>query len=404
MIKKHIKTIIALLMIITLCTAFIATVKATDDTALLTTEDANTSEEELQTTETTPAESEIQKHDLYLADNEINMDQIVDGNVFLMGSKVKITGKVNGNIYVMAKEVSFEKPSSDENDDDYCYIAGSAYIMAQTIKFDGVVQDIYALSQNFEMSYNSYILRDVKIAAESITLKGYITRDANLAAKNIDLGTAGETEADDDSVMIGGNLDYTSPNAITIPENRVIGEVKYNEDKTMEGNTQIKISVFDIVMNYVKDLVGAIIYTLIIYLIINFVAPKFFEKSGKILKENTLPSIGFGALAVCVLPIILIVLCFVFFKLSLTFIITYALLVFGLSTTITLGSLTELLKDKFGFANKKWLLLIIITIILWALKLIPILGGLLGIATTIVGSGLIIKAIFKYRKSLKESK
>ena len=408
MIKKHMKIIIALLMILTLCTAFISTVKAEDEAPVLTSENEENAEAiETAPLETAPVDNDIVKNDLYLIDQEVTMDKIVDGNVYIMANKAKITGKVNGNIYIMANEISFEKPENDAVADDYCYIAGSAYILGNTIKFDGVAQDIYAMGSSFNMSYNSYILRDVKVAGESVTLKGYITRNVDMAANKIDLGTASESENEDDSVMIGGNLNYTAPKAVTIPENRVIGDVKFTEDKT-DNKVEIKLSIGDIIWKYAKDLISTIVYTLLFFLIINWLAPKFFKKA--VVKEKLGITIGTGAIVTLVPPILFFILFFIgifinfiFFEVVLTFITLYGLLI-AFTFALAAGSLTYAFKDKFGFGDKKWLFLLIVTLVLWIALQIPFVNGLAWLAISFIASGSLIKVLLNNAKEAKEIK
>ena len=79
-------------------------------------------------------------------------------------------------------------------------------------------------------------------------------------------------------------------------------------------------------------------------------------------------------------------------------IFTVYFLIMAISFTITSGSLTFLLKDKLGFDNKKLLLLIIITIILWALKQIPFVGAIVTLCITSFGMGLFVKNIFDKNK------
>ena len=57
------------------------------------------------------------------------MDQIVNGNVYILGNNVTITGEVSGNLFICAKNVNFEEAS---------YIEGSTYIVSNNINFNSL--------------------------------------------------------------------------------------------------------------------------------------------------------------------------------------------------------------------------------------------------------------------------
>lgn len=428
MLTKHTKIIVALFTIITLVSAFCVTVKATDDTALISDEtqentdstndaleDANENTDstdsveepnENEATETT-GEEETEKdkilyEDLYVFENDVTMDKVVDGNVYIFGNNVKITGKINGNIFVFGQNVEFTSPygkdDTEHENDNYCYIAGSAYVFGSKVTFNAVANNIYVACNDFDMSYDSYIMKDARVFASNMVFKGYITRDAYLCANTIDFGTVSDNDEENDAALIGGDLQYYSDKEISIPEKVVTGETTFNAMDNSEEDVDAGKTVAD----YVMDLIQVLIYTLVVYLIINWLAPKFFENSASILKSSALLSVGIGLITLIVPFIVGIILLFLLAPLSITLFTVYGLLI-ALSFTVVAGALTYLLKDKIGFADKKALLLIIVTIILWAIKQIHFVGGIITFAITVVGLGIIIKiVIFGRTLRLKE--
>ena len=407
MFKKHTKMIVVLFTIIALISAFCVSVKATD-TAIVTSENTDTTNEvsantneEASTEETHNHEDEVLYEDLYIFDDSVTMDKIVDGNVYIFGDNVKITGKINGNLFVFGNDITFTTPYGEDDtehkSENYCYVAGSVFAFGNKINFNAVAQDVYAFGNTFNMDYNSYIMRDVRIAASDLTLKGYITRDAYLYAETFDFGTKGETEEDDDSALIAGDLHYSSSKEAEIPESTVTGETKFTAIDTSAETETEALSVMD----YVMDLVSVLVYTLAVYLIFAWLSPKFFEKTSASLKTSALPIAGIGVLVFMIVPIIaIILLCLTLFSLSLTLATVYGLLL-AISFTVVAGTLTLLLKDKLGFGNKKPLLLVIITIVLWALKQIPFVGPLFTIIISIFGLGIIVRHLITRNKPLE---
>lgn len=409
MLKNKFKMIVVLFTIIALVSAFCITVKATDATPVVTSENVDTTNEVSTTTDEQISNEETHEHeedeilyeDLYIFDDSVTMDKIVDGNVYIFGNNVKITGKVNGNLFVFGNEVTFTTPYAEDDteaehqQENYCYVAGSIFACANKISFNGIAQDIYAFSNTFDMSYESYIMRDIRIGASDITLKGYITRDAYLYADTFDFGTSSENEEEDDSALIAGNLNYSSSKEAEIPESIVKGETKFTAFDTSTETKTLSV------MDYILDLVSVLVYTLVIYLLLNWLMPKFFEKSSITLKKSALSTFGIGILAFLVTPMVaLILLCLTLFPLSLTLATVYGILL-AISFTVVAGGLTLLLKDKLGFANKKALLLVIVTIVLWALKQIPFVGSIITVIISIFGLGIIIKNIINRNKPLE---
>lgn len=398
MLKNKFKMIVTLFTIIALISSFAVIVKATDSEPVVTSDDSNVMPIDSNTEPTNPdnkdnstenTDNNILYEDLYLIDNNVTMDKIVDGNVYIFGDKVKITGKVNGNLFIFANEITFASPY-DENDtehseENYSYVTGSVYACANKIEFNAIARDIYIACNNFNMSYESYILRDVRIAASNIALRGYITRDAHLYGDNFDFGIKSENEEENNSALICGDLHYYTNSEISIPEGVVIGETSFTK---FDNSDDVKT-----VGDYLMDLLSAIIYTLVIYLVFIWLAPKFFDNTSELLKTSSLPIFGIGTLILIVVPIVtFILLCLSLVSISITLVTIYCLLI-AISFTVVSGSLTYLLKDKLGFADKKLLLLLITTIVLWGLKQIPFVGPIITLFISIFGLGLIVKKV-----------
>ena len=101
-------------------------------------------------------EEDIYNGDLYLFDNhDIVMDKLVDGNVFIFGNNVEVTGQVNGNLFVFANKLNLNE----------CYVRYSIFACAGSIYYNGACNDLYTASGNLEMTYDSYVIRDVKAVA-----------------------------------------------------------------------------------------------------------------------------------------------------------------------------------------------------------------------------------------------
>ena len=162
MIKKFSKLLVFSLIILTIISSFSLCFADEADTATPTSVDAT---EATTTTETETNGEETQNiynGDLYMFNTTIVMDKLVDGNVYLMGNNITISGQVNGNLFVLGNNITF----------DNCYVRYSIYACANNIYYNGACNDLYAtVSNKLEMTYDSYVVRDVKKVAEENNVK-----------------------------------------------------------------------------------------------------------------------------------------------------------------------------------------------------------------------------------------
>lgn len=235
--KKKI-SIIAILIALTLIlfTAFSyateiqpRTVTPTDDVMPISEGEAVTTNQEETTEEGANVENteyDIVYDDLYIfEDSDYEMNQLVDGNVFLMvNGDLKFTGAVKGSVYLFVNgSVEFTEEA---------YIADALYIIAsENIKVNGEIYDIYSLSDELEVMENAYIDRDIRAVANNMKLRGMIYRNAFLEAGNIDV------KDETSQLLIGGDFNYSSTQEIEgINEIVKYGEVKFSlqEEETEE--------------------------------------------------------------------------------------------------------------------------------------------------------------------------
>lgn len=58
---------------------------------------------------------------MYLTGEDVTMDQLVDGNVYIMANNVTVTGQIAGNLFVLANKATFTD----------AYIQSSVYLMCK---------------------------------------------------------------------------------------------------------------------------------------------------------------------------------------------------------------------------------------------------------------------------------
>lgn len=337
-------------------------------------------------TNTSSIQSDIHQSDLYLFDSDVTMDKLVNGNVYIFGNNVKITGQIAGNLYVCGNNVTVED----------AYIQSSAYIVAQKITFGGIASDLYATCNSLEIPSDCGVYRDLRVGCNTAYITGIIGKDAFISTEALSL------EKDGNIATIYGNLNYSSNSEINIPSGSVEGKVNYSK------SVQNEISISKKITNYLFEAACAIVFTLVIYLIALWLAPKTIESIKDTLSKHWLPSFGIGLLALILIPIISIILMISIIGVPLAFVL---LVLYGLLLSISISvlsiSLTKIIANKFNI-NKKLmnvLILILVSLVIWALKLIPFVGPIVYFILLLAGFGsIIMSTIFKNNKNINLDK
>lgn len=347
-----------------------------DDTAVTTS--IIEEEEEVDTTATSDSVT-VTESDLYLCEQSVTIDYPVAGNVFVIAEEVTINNVIDGNVFILANKVTIGSGT---------YIYSDVFVCANDVTVSGYLYDLYSVSSKLTITSNAYIIRDVKAAADSLTLNGIIKRNANLSFENV--------EVDESSSLIGGNLDYSSSSA-SIPESIVSGTTTFNEENFEES---VAISVGD----YVSDALKVLIIALIVILIVIFAMPKFADKEQSILEHKALASLGYGVLALIVIPIV----CFILFCTVIGIIPAFALLfayifILMISSAIVSIPIGKIICKKIKKETKGMnvLMSIISVLIIWALEQIPFVGGIVALLVAILGLGILTYSIFHFKNKDK---
>lgn len=338
-------------------------------------------EQDITTTENT--EPQIYNDNLYLFNDNVVMNQLVDGNVYIVGQNVEITGKVNGSLFVIADKVTFSKDS---------YIMQSIYVCANELYLNGAANDLYAIANKVDMSYDSFMLRDLYVVADSFNFNGGAGRNAFVSAKDFNF-----VNTEGSAAIVYGNLTYTSSNELTLSNNLVQGEIKYSKYE----NTLGEKSVQDIILDYIVDFLKVLLYTVAVFLLALWLAPKFVEKSSSFIGKKSAMALGVGIISCVVAIIVSICLLFSVIAIPLGFaIFVLFMLMLSIAFAVTTICITNKVKEKFKFNNKysTALTLILVTLILWALEQIPYVGFVVSIIVSLIGFGITLLYLFTKNK------
>ena len=146
------------------------------------------------------------------------------------------------------------------------------------------------------MTYDSYVVRDVKISANSTILKAAIGRDVDLQTNSIDFG------ADSQVPVIYGNLRYSANQEKELSDDIVKGDITYSSSSIFSKDS-IKDKVLDILLAF-----GLVIVTsLVIYALLNKFKPNCVDKLNYT-PITLLKALGIGLLTIIAIAVISLIL------------------------------------------------------------------------------------------------
>lgn len=395
MLKK--KTSIIILLIVLILALTLPVVRAENETAdnnsenqdvtALTSPDSSMDTEnsesevtilENETSDSENTEADFKEGDVYLAGDDITIDYIVDGNLFIFADSVTINSQIGGDAFIFAKSVTIGEQG---------YIFSNLFTVAENIDIKGVTYDLYSVSKNINIS--GYIYRDIKVVANTLNILGTVGRNAFVECSDIQFINQEADSSEGQNTItsngsISGDLNYTSKNELNIPDDKVGGNINFTQ-KVVESSNTINNKIFDL---------GSFIATVIlIWLVLLWIAPKFIKSCNQILTNKPLPVIGLGILT----PIAFIFAFIILLLLNITVAFSFlSLAVFCIlllvSSSIFVIAINNMLCTKLKINKNVGIfgMLIVSAIVLWLIKLIPILGTLVSFIVSILGLGIIV--------------
>lgn len=343
------------------------------------------------TSETTQStDNSMKKSDVYLTGDDVKVDYIVDGNLFILANTVTISSQIGGDAFICAKTINVEKEG---------YIYSNLFVAANEVNISGVVYDLYTTANT--LNINGYVYRDIRTSSDTLNFSGVIGRNAYVYSKNIEISSNSDGQSSvTNKATIYGDLNYSSSSEASIPEGTVTGSVNYSPITTSTKSKSIS--------SYILALGRFIVTVLVIWLLYLWLAPKFLENTGALLSKKLLPVIGSGILTPIIFVIAFVLLLILGLTSNIAIIGTmlFAVLLMISNSTFVIA-INNLVCKKFNiFKNTTTFgVLIITSAVIWLLELIPVVGSILNFVIMIIGLGILVTAIIPEKeKSNKNSK
>ena len=333
---------------------------------------------------------------IQFGESEVVIDNIIDGNLFVIADSVTINSQVGGDAFIIANKVNIGEQG---------YIFSNLFVMSNDITISGVVYDLYSISTN--LSINGYIYRDIRSTSSNMSISGVVGRNAYVASDNLNIFSSSDENSEDSanannnvsrSVIIG-NLNYTSKQEASIPNGIVGGEVNFNKEIISNNDNNMS--------NYLLSLGTFVITIAVIWLICLWIAPKFLKSNTSLITtKKILPVIGLGIITPIVLALLSILLLLIGITSTLGLLLLVALIVLvAISTSIFVISVNNIVCNKLKITKNiiTFGILIISSIVLWLIGLIPYIGSIVSFAAVILGLGIIVyNLLFKNKKEKSE--
>lgn len=324
-------------------------------------------------------ESNLKKEDVYLTGDNVIIDYIVDGNLFIIANSVTINSQIGGDAFILAKSVEVGQEG---------YIFSNLFAVAENVAIKGVVYDLYSMCEN--LSISGYVYRDIKVSANSLDILGTIGRNAFVNCSRINFVNRQNTSVEGEKAMsesngrIGGNLEYSASEELSIPQENVNGSINFNKISNASKEKNIE--------TYIMSLATFVTTVALIWLIGLWIAPKFIKSCDNLLIKKPWSVIGLGLLT----PIVFVIAFIILLLISITSSFAILLLpifftLLGISSSLTIVSINNLICNKLKIEKAliKFGILIITAIVTWAMCLIPFIGGFISLACIIIGTGLV---------------
>lgn len=298
----------------------------------------------------------------FAAGNNVNVSSNIDGISFVAGNIIRLSSTQD---YMFAAGNDIQVNGATVKD---AFIAGSNIIVENS-----TIRDLYVAGQTVKI--DTEVSRNVFAGGDEVIITGKINGNVKVASDKITIG---------ENAIIAGTLEYPEDAKISIGNTAQIAQQKTykNVDKniTISKGTAIKTTITETLISFVSMLlIGAII----LYLNKN-IFKKFEEqeKNAESIIKNILKGLAF----LIVLPLAAVILMITVIGIPLSII---SLLVYGIMIYLSVLP-TAYFFGKWILNNKitnDYLLLTVSLLVIYILRIVPVIGGLVTLVSLFYGLG-----------------
>lgn len=330
------------------------------------------------------SKTEIINDDLFIGAQGANIEGVINGDLFIGAQTVKINGTVNGNLHIGAQTINLSGT-----------VKGNVYAGTQNFNISSakIGGSVITGGQNITIDSDSMVGGSIITGASSVNINTTIKRNLMVGAGFLTIG---------EKTIVGKDLYYASGSETgqtNISDKAIIsGEI--HKANTATAQNQIKKAEQSAPKMFAKTHAVGNIFSFLGALIIGLITIKtfnpFITKATETIKESFWKSMGIGFLVMIgILPGIVILLLTVV-GIPLIGIVILLLMLYGyMAKIIFANALGIYLKEKTKLKTGNLMTFTIGLILIYLIKIIPVIGGIFGMLVFWVGLGSIVVGIFK---------
>ena len=309
---------------------------------------------------------------------EVHVNGTINGDLFAAAQVIYINGKINGNIYAAGQDLRVGTQST-----------GDVFMAGQRIEIlpeSAMGRDLFAAGNRVVQAGS--VQRHIFAAAADILLGGTIGQNANLTGENIQLL---------DGMLIKGNLNYTSSNMANIASGaKINGQTDW--EKTKPADQSAAQPQKQTAAGSIWGIFLSIASALLIWFLMRIWRPDFWTKHSQFIAEQPLKTIGTGAVAFLLTPLLIILLMITVVGIPLGIILglTYGVAIYLCKIFVAVFFGAWLTK-RFSWPERHlgvWPVLLAL-IIFTAIVKVPVIGFLVTLLVIFSGLGALVLAHYK---------
>ncbi len=333
-----------------------------------------------QGTDVTVAHTETVNDDIYAGAGTINIEGTVNGNVIAGGGTITVSGSITRDLIVGGGTINLTG-----------HVGGSIIAAGGNLTINGpVAQDVVVTGGTIDIGSSATIGRDLVVAGGTATVSAPITRRVQMASGSLTLrnrvGGDVRGRVDHlklDGAQIGGNLDYTSNNAVQLVNGARVAGTTIRHTPTDQGG-----GAGNGFLGWLRELIGFFALGLLLI----FLLPGISARAIDTLRAQPWPSLGIGAAILVITPIVALIVFIIGVLIGGwwlgVLLLPIWILVLAIGYVVSGFLVGRLLFARLGWARYHDALALLGGLFaLTVLGLLPVLGGLIGLAALVFGAG-----------------
>ena len=332
-----------------------------------------------QGSDVTVARTETVNDDIYAGAGTINIGGTVNGNVTAGGGSITVSGNITRDLIVGGGTINVTG-----------HVGGSIIAAGGNLTLSGPVEhDIVVTGGMIDISSGATIGRDLLVAGGTATVSAPVTRRVQMSSGSLTLknhvGGDVRGRVDHlklDGAQIGGNLDYTSNNAVELVNGARVAGTTTRHTPTDANSARNGF------LGWLRELIGLFALGLLMI----FLLPGVSARAIDTLRALPWPSLGIGAAILVITPLVALIIFIIGLLIGGwwlgVLLVPIWILVLAVGYVISGFLLGRLLFAQLGWGGYHDALALLGGLfVLTILGLIPILGGLVGLAAVVLGAG-----------------